>query len=407
LTIDAAESVCSTDSRGPEVVSRLLSRLVDQSLVAPDLEAHSAGRFRLLETVQQYAHERLMTAGDFAATRSRHCGFFVLLAEQGAKHISTSPDLSWHRKLALELGNFREALAWSRDNLPESNARLSSALTEFWYWRGLIHEAETWISSALQVYTAPDELRARTLLCGAQIAYWRNDSSSHDVRGMASLDLYRDLGDRSGIAAATERVAHSYEWAGDVDTSRQYFETALGLAVELDDVDRQAHVARQLGRICLKTGHYREAKDYLRQSVTGHESRGDFTATAWSLGYLGLTAIETGDFRAAHTILERALRLGLDHQSGIPVATSLLYLAVLASAESDHSRALRLAGAAHSLAAAAGVVPYRLTRPIIDRWIEISRRDVGPSLAAAYWTEGEAMTQESAVAYALENDDGG
>jgi tetratricopeptide (TPR) repeat protein len=154
----------------------------------------------------------------------------------------------------------------------------------------------------------------------------------------------------------------------------------------------------------MKEGDNGRARAFLEESLAYYERIADQRPISWNLAYLGLNAIESGDFTAARSHLERALSIGRALDSTILVAIPLMYFAALAAAQSHPVRSLRLAEASESLAESTGAVPIRLTRSIVEGWLDKSRLELGPERLTACRSEGRAMTRESAIKYALTAD---
>jgi len=401
FSVDAVEQVCAGGDLKVNMITGLLGSLVEKSLVITSGDASGPIRFRMLETLQQYAQDRLAESGELEGVNRRHCQFFVWLAEQAAPNLEGREQQAWHQRLAWDIGNLRSALQWSNVREPEANLRLSSALTYFWYTHGLVQEGGDWLNKALSDYSDRNDLRAQGLAHSGQFAYWRNDLSGASARWHECLELYRELGDRNGIGGALAAVAQSLEWQGEHEEAREYFDSALAIAREGQNSISEAHVLRHLGRLAMKGGDHDRAREYLEQSVAIFEVTGDQRRMNWGLGYLGLNAIESGNVKAARSHLERALAIAEALDESIPVATMLMYFATLAAAQLQPVRALQLAGASESLAAATGAVPLRLTRPTVERWLEKSRRELGPRRSAACLAQGRALPRERAIEFAL------
>ena len=401
FSLEAVEHVCGGGDLEIAAITSLLVSLLDKSLATTVADGSAEIRFRMLETLQQYGHERLTESGDVEGLNRRHCEFFVSLSEQASPHLRGRAQQTWHWRLVQDLGNVRAALEWSNGRAPEANLRLSTALTDFWYIHGLIQEGDRWLGGALTGYTGRDEIRARALHQGAQISYWRDDIVNHSARAHECLDIYRELGDQKGIGEALVRVGHAAEWQGDSEKAHEYFREGLTIAIEVGDAGMKANVGRHLGRLAMKEGNRDQARMYFEDTLAELEKSGDQAAVTWTLGYLSLNALESGDFEGARLHQERALVIARDHDFAIAASTTLLYCGVLAAAESDPVRALRLAGASEALAESAGAAPIRLTKPIVERWLDRSRRALGPERSAELEAEGRAMSRESAIEYAL------
>ena len=364
-------------------------------------KASAIRNFRLLETLQQYARERLAKSGEAERIGRRHGEFFLALAEEASPKLLGRDQQAWHDRLAGEIGNLRAALAWSGGE-PETNLRLSNALTDFWYFHGLVQEGDGWFRTGLAGYATRNQLRARSLAHGARVSYWRDEFDDYSVRAHEALDIYGELGDRAGTGRMLPRVGEAAEWRGDFKTAHESYDGAIAIAREVSDAGLFAHVLRLLGRLAMKEGDHHGARRYLEESLSYFESVGQQRPTNWALGYLGLNAIESGDLAAAQLYLEGALTIarGLDFPIG--VATPLMYFAALAAARSDPVRALHLAAASESLGESAGAAPVRLTKPVVERWLDKSRRELGPGRSAACAEKGRSLTRERAIEYALQ-----
>lgn len=401
FSLEATEYVCCVGDLERAAMTGLLGSLVDKSLVIAIWEPPAAIRFRLLETLQQYGRERFSDGNEVERVNRRHCEFFMSLAEEALPSLRGRDQKAWHRRLAQDVSNLRAALRWSSESDPEANLRLSAALGDFWYIHGLIQEGDGWLGRALAGYEVRDDLRGHALHLAAQFSYWRDDMLGHASRAQECLDIYRELGDQNGVGWALERVGHAAEWQEDFEKAHEHFEGCLAISIDLADTRMHANIHRHLGRLAMKEGHYGKARTYLEVSLAGHEQLGDQARMNWTLGYLGLNATESGDFDSARRYLERALIIARDRDFTIPGATNLLYCGALAAAQSDPIRALRLVGASAVLAESAGAASARLTRPIVERWLDRSRSEVGPERSAEFIAEGRAMSRERAFEYAL------
>ncbi len=401
FSLDAVEAVCSRADLGVGAILALLGSLVDKSLVIAAGEPSGRIRFRMLETVHQFAREQLTGRGETERLDRLHCEFFVLLAEESAPHLEASGQRAWYRRLAEDIGNLRLALEWSMSREPEANLRLSTALTDFWYFQGLVQEGDGWLTRAIAGFAVRNQLRALALQQAGQISYWRDDIENAAARWHECLDIYRELADRNGIGWGLRFVGEVTEWQGDLENAHRYYDEGLAIAAEAQDARLAGGILRHLGRLAMKDGDHVRARTYLEQSISHFERIGDQRAINFAHGYLGLNAVERGDFTAARSHLEQALDIARALDFTIGVATPLMYFAALAAAQSHPIRALHLAGASEALAASAGAAPTRLTRPLVERWLEQSRRALGPKRSAACWAEGRTMSREPAIEYAL------
>lgn len=207
FSLPAVEVVCAGTLDG-------MASLVDKSLVQADAPLTSADgggpRFRMLETIREFAREQVDAGGDGAATQARHAAYFLALAEHGDPG-DGPPDIGRLKRLDAERGNLRAALRFlidCRDG--ERAARLAAALTWFWKVRGFVDEELAWLREVLDLIGESDRtpVRARLLLEAARPAFRHSDNDLAWQRVEESLALYRELGDRRGVAVALQLVGH-------------------------------------------------------------------------------------------------------------------------------------------------------------------------------------------------------
>jgi predicted ATPase/DNA-binding CsgD family transcriptional regulator len=401
FSLEAVEHVCSDHDLGVDAIAGLLGSLVDKSLVVASTEGSEPIRFRMLETLQQYGRERLTEHSEVERLNRSHSEFFVSFAQEASPRLRGREQQVWHARLAQDASNLRSALQWTGGHEPDANLRLIIALTGFWYLDGLVEEGDGWLERALGSYSVRNRLRAEALARGGLVSYWRDDIDSASARWHECLDIYRELDDREGVGQGLRWVGELKEWQGDLAEARSCFDSSLAIAREAEDEASVADILRQLGRLAMKEGDHEKARTCLEDSLRYHKRIGDNRLANIALGYLGLNAIDRGDFVAARSHLEEGLATARVLDFTIGLATPLMYFAALAAAEGHPSRALRLSGASDALAASVGGVATQLTRPLVERWLDKSRQDLGPRRSAAYCAEGRAMSRERAIAYAL------
>jgi len=402
FSLEAVEQVCCDDDLEVDAIAGLLGSLVDKSLVVASVEGSAPIRFRMLETLQQYGQARLAEHGEVERMNRSHSEFFVSLARETSPKLKGREQRVWHRRLAQDVSNLRLALQWTSGREPDANLRLIIALIGFWYIAGLVEEGDGWLKRALAGYPVRNGLRAEALAQGGLVSYWRDDIDTASARWHECLDIYRELDDREGVGQGLRWVGELKEWQGDLEEARRCFDASLAIATEAEDDASAADLRRQLGRLAMKEGDHEKARKYLEESLTYHERIGDLRLMNIARGYLGLNAIDRGDFAAARSYLEGGLAIARVLDFTIGLATPLMYFAALAAAQGHPSRALRLSGASDALAASVGGVATRLTRPLVERWLDKSRLEVGPRRSESYWAEGRAMSRERAIEYALE-----
>jgi non-specific serine/threonine protein kinase len=202
-TLEAAEAVCAGDGIVAADVLDLLGRLVDKSLVQMQ-ERGEGARYRLLETVRQYAGERLQDSGEAQAVHQRHTGYYLALAEQAEPALHQQADLGWLARLEAEHDNLRAALAWCMDHDPQTGLRLAGSLLRFWYLRASFSEGSRWLARVLDAADAraPERTvwRLKAVLAAGMMARPRHDMPTALARLEEALALSRELGDSYRLA---------------------------------------------------------------------------------------------------------------------------------------------------------------------------------------------------------------
>jgi hypothetical protein len=290
----------------------LLTRLVDQSLVDVVAEAPGAGpaRYRLLETLRQYAQHRLVEAAEIAAVRGRHAAHYLALAEQAQPALYGPEQLVWLDRLEAEHANLLAALAWLADQgsrggqgdreAAEAALRLGAALSWFWSVRGHLALAWEWLGRLLALPGAPrTAARARALAGGAGVAYWRGDEPAARRLATEGLALAQEVGDGFGTAAAHLWLGIVAMRAQDAATARPHLEAsrhafaALGFpSLVASPVAVLANVARDEGDQPAAARLYAEAEALARPT-------GDVYVLGLILGSRAELAHQQGDHRLA------------------------------------------------------------------------------------------------------------
>jgi predicted ATPase/DNA-binding SARP family transcriptional activator len=200
FTLEAVEGVCAEDPEQAQVLGAL-GRLVDTSLVLAE-SRDDITRYRLLETVRQYATERLRAAGEEATIRNRHCDWYVAFAEARDPEVSSSIIEVAPASLDVEHGNLRVALAWAVAHEPPTALRLAAALWRYWLARSLFAEGCHWLETVLAAVPEPSVMRGRGLLALAVFELRRGSAQRLAQIGAETIAAHRALSDRSGLALA-------------------------------------------------------------------------------------------------------------------------------------------------------------------------------------------------------------
>ena len=414
FTLEAAEAVGGpSDEIGLDVIEGLLG-LADQSLLRSVDD--DPPRFRMLDTIREFAAEMLEAREDGAAIRGRHARWYLDLAEAAVPQLAGAEQRSLLELLEREHDNLRAALdrsAAAGDG--DTTIRLAFALWRFWQKRGHLNEARRRLESyAAQPWSSePPPLRARLLEALGGVLWWQADITAMKAAYAEAVEIWRAVGDKKEIANALYNYSFSFavspnprEDPRDADPEGQGLqaqEEALALFREIGDERGQANVLWGIGNrdYFAAAGDHGETR--FREALELFRTVGDVTMEAWSLHMLGTALIRQARPEEARETLHHALRHF--HDASDAAGINLLFddLSSLAVVDGDLPRAARLRGAARRLTATTGV---ELAHFINEQYEFAARpqvvRQLSPEELERYGAEGAAMPLDAAVAYALD-----
>jgi predicted ATPase/DNA-binding CsgD family transcriptional regulator len=410
FTLEAAEQVCAGEGIERDDVLDLLSRLVDRSLVVVE-ERGGEARYRLLETVRQYGEEKLNESiEEAAAIRWRHALFSLELAEEAESYMLGPEQVTWMERLELEHNNLRAALGWLRqEGSVERGLRLAGALRRFWWSRAYYTEGRAWLEELLEragasgrVAVRAKGLHALGVLIHRHANYAQGDQEVARSRLEESIDIYRELGDRPRTAAVLWDLGRLSNEAGDWETARSSLEESLELERRSGNERGIALARSSLGFTALLQGEYGLARAHLEESLRVLRELGSPDEIKRCLFLLGHLACDQGDYAAARARFAEMMEDALLERYPWSVPWVLLGYARLAAGEGQAARALRLAGAADALRQAIGTSLGPAYQAYLRGDLERAWRALGEEEGAAAWGEGQAMTLEEVIAYALD-----
>ncbi len=434
-----------------DMLDRIAS-LVDKSLLLQQEGVGGETRFTMLETIREYALERLEESGDMVLLRLRHANYYLGLAEQAEPELGGARQAIWLDRLEIEHDNLRAALVcFLESGKTEQRMRLSAALWRFWHGRGYLSEGHKWLTSALAGSSAHTAARANALRALGDLAYREGNYSTAHPLFDESLAIFRELNDEQGIARSLNNLGLITLEQGDYENCRLLFEESLAIQRKLGDRIGIAKSLNNLGLVALQHGDYATAYRLLEESLSIEREMGNKLGIAISLMNLGEVARPQGNFSLARALYEESLTIfrELGHREGATyslnnlghiardqgeyetarslyleslmirkelgdkpaIAYSLEGLAALAAAQGEvvpppqcdqHlRRAARLCGAAEALREAIGVPLEPVDRATYDRTVMGIRARLDETAFAASWSEGRVMTLEQAINYAL------
>ncbi len=336
-TLEAAEAVCGGGGIDPTEVLDLLTRLVDKSLVMALVTEDATGeaRYWQLETVRQYAMERLREAGEETVLRRRHRDFFLGFAVRVESELRGASQMVWLKHLKGEIDNLRAALEWNRLDLtdPDASLRLAAALWWFWFNQGTLSEGRMWLEGALAASPPTESIpRAGALYGAGAIAWLQGDMRRAAELAQEALGMCRDLGDRLGVVYSLCILGVIAMIRGEYDRATGMFEEGLALSRALGREWETATALSLLGWSGRYWGDFQRAAALSAESLALFRNAGDQWGAASALSHLGSATGRLGDLARAKLLLMESVHLArsLGHRPQLAVSLHELGRVMLA-----------------------------------------------------------------------------
>ncbi len=403
-TREAAVAVCNGSGDLMLDIEGGIESLVGKSLLQQHIRPPDELRFTMLETIREYALERLADFGDVQLIRRNHAEYYVTFAEQAAPKLNGGEQREWLHRLGVEYDNICAALRWStQQNEAELAVRLCLALADFWNIRSYIHEGLVWCESVLAIDTLQREQRATILNRTAGLAFKQVDLVRAQRFLEESLAIWRELGDSNESAKILSNLGSVCRAHRDLDAARRLYQESLTTWSELGYPEQIACVLNNLGLISEEQGDLDAARRLYQESLAiwrelGPSARPDEIARI--LNNLGTVIQIQGDYNTALELYEESLRLFWELEDTGNIAMLLESFADLLLEQPFCAVVLCAAGSV--LRTSVGASREHIEQARIDRVIASARANLGESLFVTAWTTGTTMTMEQAVMYALQ-----
>jgi predicted ATPase/DNA-binding XRE family transcriptional regulator len=450
-TPQAVESICNArNDLGIDVMEGLLS-LLDKSLlkrhdgIIEDEEDYH--RYTMLETVLEYAAERLQESGEAARVREWHAEYYLALARAAEQQIAGLDQKRWLEILEGEHANLRAALAWALEHGEvETGMRTACALHHFWYVHGHLDEGLRWLDAAIfkaQEAPVPTTLLIAALNAAAWLAMARNDYARATAWANGSVELAREEGDVKSLAVSLNRLAQANTYTGRFEIAKALLEEALPLWRELGDTDGLARLLNNLAGNTMQLGtledalrlYLESASIFRRMNHTWNEAlvlsgiahvlrrQGEYEQAAAACdeclklvedidnnGYItsivrncqGDVARCQGHYKEALYLYGLSLEASRKIHSHYMTGLNLLGLGCLAVQEGIAERAATLFGALDALAEKGnGAIILIVDRPGYEANLAASKALTSEAQWMSAWSRGRAMSEKEAVAFAL------
>ena len=446
-TIEAAEAVCDTRlDLGMNIFDGLTS-LLDKNLIQRVDQNQSEPRFTMLETIREYALERLALSGEGPLTRRSHAAYCMVLAEEGNPELDPIARTKWLARCDTEIDNFRAALNWLFENHElEWAIRLSMALIRFWDMREHFMEARKHLKNLLQLIESgyvKERGRICTFLGAMTTSQGEHESAEAFLK--KGLALYGELDDEWGIAASWNALAIAARDRGNFEEAESYFEISLAYWRKLPDRISMARCLHNLASAAKMQRDFPRATTALAEAISIFRELGDTSGAAWSINQSGDLELEQdriesahnlyhealdlfrktddrwgsarsladlgyihcirGDFDAARKAYREATELFVELGNRRGIARALEGQACVAAANGNAVRALTLEAAADRLRNQIGAPLSSADRTRLTQRLCSAREILQSSEGKLAWQRGSEMLIESAIRFALEEPD--
>ncbi len=358
-TLDGIETVCTGDGVDLYDALDLLQQLVDKSLLSVESDPDGGERYTMIESVWQYAQEKLKSSEESDSLRNRHLDFYLELAETARPGLEGLEVSKWLERVDTERINFRLALAWaieSPDNADKA-LRIAGALTRYFEIRGNLVEAHKLFDRVLAASGAHDPSIPRALaLSGAGRIAWCQDRAADATESYgAAADLYEQCGDIVQAALNRAFLGFIERNTGEIDVAEARFSASYQTGTDTGNLILTAISLSGLGTIAGDRGDSRRSRELKENSLSIFRASGDIWTTGYNLWGVARACVGEGDAPAARAALKEWVEIarGLGNRWALPHAMQCLADVLLI--EQDPPAATRMLGAAESAREALGI----------------------------------------------------
>ena len=391
-SLEAIEAVCNAEGELQVDVLDGLESLIRKSLLRQEEGVGGEPRFMMLETIHEYAREKLEESGEVKPLQREHALYFLMLTEEAEPHLTSKMQQEWLNTLEDEYDNIRSALAWAGEHAEaevgvgedisdneavEVGLRTAGAMWRFWSVKGLLTEGR--------------EHLERTL-CISSIAETGQQEQSLSTSSTLSRSRAKAL-NGAGYLATRQ---------GDYSSAHSFTEAALVLGRDARDKASMAMSLNNLGIVALQQGDYTAARTLFKETLALFRQLGNKWGIAMSLNSLGIVALQQGDYIPARTLFKETLALRRELGDKRGTALSLAGLGGAAVGMGQVERGAKLLGAVEGLLQGIGAVMFSDDRLPYERSVQKARALLGEEAFNRAWQVGRAMSMEQAIACSLE-----
>ncbi len=371
-TLDAAEKICAGAEIATHDVFELLSHLIDKSLVL--VVPQHAGRYRLLETIRQYALEKLAASGEANMIRQKHATYFYKLADADAPNAPNAPTkFDWLLRLQVEHDNLRAALAWSLANIENTGLdRRAAQAGEIWM--------SAWALNRL-----------------GWLAREEGDLETARARLESSLAVYREIDDALGIAWTEITLGEVLSTQGELDAATTILQDGLQRAREQNDAHAIGWALNHLGHVAQLYENFSSARELHAESLQVFQANEYFSGMSWAHQALGDTAVAEADAGGARREFRHVIQIAQTARDGTGLAWALNGLGCVAVLEENPKQAIWFWGASNALRQAFNARPAPAAHTTYEKLLQQARAQLDTREFETLWQAGQSASLDTAI----------
>ncbi|HLO30807.1 MAG TPA: tetratricopeptide repeat protein [Anaerolineales bacterium] len=396
-SLQAAQFMCNAEVGHTKLLDTLRV-LVDNSLVTL-----SEARYHMLDTIREFAQEQLSLSGEAEAMQRRHAEYYLRFTQQAAPALEGGQLSEWHRRLELEEENLRSALHWLMENdETEFALRLAGSIWRYWQRQGNLGEGRRWLEEGLvKGKDVPKAVRANALWGAIWLAYHQGDYVRANEESVEYLPLARELNDPLSVRNALTGLGVTAVAQGRYEEGVAYLRESLEIC---RGVGKNWHLGTSLlllGQTLMHLGDPHEAVLLLEEALAVYRELKNKAFVARTEGYLGYAALLRSDYELAENYFQQSLREFSDLHETMGIAEGLEGLAAVFAVTDRSDRTARLAAAAGVIRETIAARALPLDQATFQAYVQQAHKAMAPEAWRRAWEEGNMMSTEQAVTFAL------
>jgi predicted ATPase/DNA-binding CsgD family transcriptional regulator len=398
----SAGAVVAADGDGSQDLDRVIDILVDANLITSETGPGGGHRWRLLETVRDYARDRLATAAEAEQTARRHLAWLVSWAEAGVSRFGSFEQLDWLDELEAELGNLRAGLAWSRSRGGDAylGLRLAAAIRRYWDMRGLPGEAQEQLGALLDAAPGPSLPRLNALVELGGLAIRGEDPDAIERYAAEAAEIAEQLGDLADAAHVSAQLMYVAFLRRDPMLAKTLADRSLDQAIRAENPEAIDHAWMAQGVAAFGSGQLDTAAARLSQAVDQARGRGDHWFVGECASVLAAVHLARGAYEAARAAEVESLAARVALRNRPETAVNLKIIGIADVATGNTARAVVMFAGAEAIEAA-GDGTWQAHWVDAYRSAVASARDALGDRYGELWQAGLAMTEADLVKAAL------